>query len=114
MKMDATDDRQRMKKLCNWGVLGGLGIGSALAWVLFEPQAKPVVTQVVQHGEHMLFGTPLRVQPTPSRALEGNDEDWIRTTEGQQAVQANREQQARGRPHDSQNQEQPASFEQPN
>lgn len=79
-------------------MLAILGVGSAIFWGLVTVFAKPIVIDVAQLKQAIRFGgEPLFSQQAappqqpPAEALQGNDQDWIRSNQAQQTIQANRE-----------------------
>lgn len=97
-KDDIPDYLRPSKKQGPWRMLAILGVGSAIFWGLVTVFAKPIVIDVAQLKQAIRFGgEPLFSQQAappqqpPAEALQGNDQDWIRSNEAQQTIQANRE-----------------------
>lgn len=101
MRIDKDDMPEYLrprKKQGQWRTLVVLGVGSAIFCVLVAVFAKPIVIDVAQLKQAIRFGgEPIfsqeHAQPLqpPAEALQGNDQDWIRSIQAQQTIQANRE-----------------------
>ena len=97
-KDDVPDYLKPRKKQVPWRTLAILGVGSAIFWGLVTVFAKPIVIDVAQLKQSIRFGgepifsqQPAHPQQPPAEALQGNDQDWIRSSQAQQTIQANRE-----------------------
>lgn len=97
-KDDIPDYLRPRKKQGPWRTLAILGVGSAIFWGLVTVFAKPIVIDVAQLKQAIRFGgeplfsqQPAQPQQPPAEALQGNDQDWIRSSQAQQTIQANRE-----------------------
>ncbi|SDF74558.1 hypothetical protein [Phytopseudomonas seleniipraecipitans] len=97
-KDDIPDYLRPSKKQGPWRMLAILGVGSAIFWGLVTVFTKPIVIDVAQLKQAIRFGgepifnqQPVQPQQPPAEALQGNDQDWIRSNEAQQTIQANRE-----------------------
>jgi len=97
-KDDIPDYLRPSKKQGPWRMLAILGVGSAIFWGLVTVFAKPIVIDVAQLKQAIRFGgepifnqQPVQPQQPPAEALQGNDQDWIRSNQAQQTIQANRE-----------------------
>lgn len=97
-KDDIPDYLKPRKKQGKWRTLAILGVGSAIFWSLVTVFAKPIVIDVAQLKQAIRFGgepisqQPAKPQQPPAEALQGNDQDWIRSSEEvQQNAQTQRE-----------------------
>lgn len=97
-KDDVPDYLRPRKKQGPWRTLAMLGVGSAIFWGLVTVFAKPIVIDVAQLKQAIRFGgeplfsqQPAQSQQPPAEALQGNDQDWIRSSQAQQTIQASRE-----------------------
>ncbi|UUD65146.1 hypothetical protein D16iCDA_05590 [Pseudomonas seleniipraecipitans] len=97
-KDDVPDYLKPRKKQGPWRTLAVMGMGSAIFWGLVTVFAKPIVIDVAQLKQAIRFGgepifsqQPAQSQQATAEALQGNDQDWIRSSQAQQTIQANRE-----------------------
>lgn len=97
-KDDIPDYLRPRKKQGPWRTLAIMGVGSAIFWGLVTVFAKPIVIDVAQLKQAIRFGgepifsqQPAQPQQPPAEALQGNDQDWIRSSQAQQTIQTNRE-----------------------
>lgn len=76
-----------------WRTLVIMGVGSAIFCGLVAVFAKPIVIEVAQLKQAIRFGGQQSAQPQqpPAEALQGNAQDWMKSTQTQQTIQANRE-----------------------
>ncbi|SDF20558.1 hypothetical protein [Phytopseudomonas seleniipraecipitans] len=116
-KDDVPDYIRPRKKQGPWRALAILGVGSAIFWGLVTVFAKPIVIDVAQLKQAIRFGGepvfsqhPTQPKQPPSEALQGNDQDWIRSNEAQQTIQANRELEEWSRQRAQETQERQTSF----
>lgn len=120
MKADKDDIPEYLrprKKQGPWRTLAILGVGSAIFCGLVAVFAKPIVIDVAQLKQAIRFGgeplfsqQPAQPKQPPSEALQGNDQDWIRSTPAQQNIQANRELEEWSRQRAQETQERQTSF----
>nr|WP_312231896.1 hypothetical protein [Pseudomonas sp.] len=120
-KDDIPDYIKPRKKQGPWRTLAILGIGSAIFWGLVTVFSKPIVIDVAQLKQAIRFGGepvfsqhPTQPQQPPSEALQGNDQDWIRSNQAQQTIQANRELEEWSRQRAHETQERQTSFDDSN
>lgn len=97
-KEDLADYLRHPKKRGPWRGIAITGIGSAIFVALVAVFAKPIVIDVAQLKQAIRFGgepifsqQPAQPRQPPAEALQGNDQDWIRSSQAQQTIQANRE-----------------------
>ncbi|OLU15196.1 hypothetical protein BVH01_15265 [Pseudomonas sp. PA1(2017)] len=116
-KDDVPDYLKPRKKQGPWRTLAILGVGSAIFWGLVTVFAKPIVIDVAQLKQAIRFGgepifsqQPAQPQQPPAEALQGNDQDWIRSSQAQQTIQANRELEEWSRQRAQETQERQTSF----
>lgn len=116
-KDDVPDYLKTRKKQGPWRTLAILGVGSAIFWGLVTVFAKPIVIDVAQLKQAIRFGgepifsqQPAQPQQPPADALQGNDQDWIRSSQAQQTIQANRELEEWSRQRAQETQERQTSF----
>jgi len=116
-KDDVPDYLKPRKKQGPWHTLAILGVGSAIFWGLVTVFAKPLVIDVAQlkqaihfDGEPIFSQQPAQPQQSPAEALQGNDQDWIRSSQAQQTIQANRELEEWSRQRAQETQERQTSF----
>lgn len=112
-KDDIPDYLRPCKKQGPWRMLAILGVGSAIFCGLVAVFAKPIVIDVAHLKQSIRFGgepifsqQPTQPQQPPAEALQGNDQDWIRSSQAQQTIQANREVERRQQDQSSQQQRQ--------
>ena len=120
MKADREDIpeylRERRKE-GPWRALTIIGVGSLIFCVLVAVFAKPIVIDVAQLKQSIRFGgepifsqQPANPQQPPAEALQGKDQDWIRSSQAQQTIQANRELEEWSRQRAQETQERQTSF----
>lgn len=69
------------------------------------------IKQAIRFGGEPIFSQPpVQPQRPPAEALQGNDQDWIRSTQAQQNIQANRELEEWSRQRPQETQERQTSF----
>lgn len=120
MKTDKDDIPEHLRprrKRGPWRGLPIMAVGSAIFWGLASQFGKPIVIDVAQLKQAIRFGgeplfsqPPAPPEPPPSQALQGNDQDWNRSRQAQQTIQANRELEEWSRQHAQATHERQTSF----
>ncbi|MEQ9727949.1 hypothetical protein ABRP29_20135 [Pseudomonas sp. WHRI 8822A] len=116
-KDDVPDYLKPRKKQGPWRTLAILGVGSAIFCGLVAVFEKPIMIDVVQLKQSIRFGgEPIfsqqaaQPQQPSAEALQGKDQDWIRSSQAQQSIQANRELEEWSRQRAQETQERQTSF----